>query len=184
MSGAKLYTRFEIPDPAQPVEDSLFGPSAELRPYSPQPVNPASVIGMGVHGWDLAGTYGMGGPAFFALRLDAGWLVIALWGAMEWMTADSRLLADMFHADENRPLPWVSEQGDWLAIRLDGRSIAELDIQPDALRIVLDNGFTMQIDPSPDTRPVHFGDKSPRAFAPDDDLRRSVFISPTTELWI
>lgn len=184
MSGAQLYTSFEIPDPAQPIEDSLFGPTGVLRPYKPAPVDPASVRGMAIHGWDLAGTYGMGGPAFFALRLDAGWLVVALWGAMEWMTADGRLLADIFHNDEGRPVPWVSEQGDWLAPRLEARTIADLDIQPHALRIVLDNGFAIAIDPSPETRPLHFGDKSPRAFGPDDDLRRSVFLSPTTELWV
>ena len=40
------------------------------------------------------------------------------------------------------------------------------------------------IDADPATRPVFAGNKHPRAFAPDDDLRRAVFLSPTTELWV
>lgn len=184
MSGAKLYTQFEIPDPDVAIEGAIFGPSGELRPYRPSPVDPGAVQGMAIHGWDIAGTYGMGGPGFFALRLDAGWLVVALWGAMDWMTAEGRLLSDMFHADAGRSLPWVSEQGDWLAPRLEGRRLATLEIGRQTLRIALDDGFDIRIEEDPAGRPAFAGNGEPRAFAPEDDLRASVFVSPTTELWI
>ncbi len=184
MSGAQLYTTFEIPDPDVAIEAAIFGPSGELRPFRPPPVKPEHVEGMAIHGWDNAGTYGMGGPGFFALRLDAGWLVVALWGAMDWMTAEGRLLSDMFHTDHQRPLPWVSEQGDWLTPRLEGRRLAKLEVQPHAMRIVLDDGFTIRIEEHPSVRPVFAGNGEPRAFAPADDLRPSVFLAPTTELWI
>jgi len=186
MSGAKLYSRFEIPDPATVLEDAIhgIGPSGDLKPFSPAPVQPGQVEGQAVHGWGYAGTYGMGGPGFFALRLDAGWLVVALWGAMDWMTAEGRLLSDMFHTDHGRPTPWVSEQGDWLAPRLEGRRLATLEVERHALSFVLDDGFTIQIEKDPSGRPAFAGNGQPRAFAPDEDLRTAVFLSPTTELWI
>lgn len=130
------------------------------------------------------GTYGMGGPGFFGLRLGDRWLVVALWGAADWMLAQGRLVGDVFYDVEGGPQAWIGSDFDELSPRILGRLLSALEVQPHSLRIVFDDGFEIVIDPNPESRPILYGSKEPRAFAPEEDLRKSVFLAPTDVLWV
>src|SRR5208337_1947994 len=127
------------------------------------------------------GTYGMGGPGFFGLRLGSEWLVNAIWGAGEWITAQGRCLADSFHQNYGRPSPWLSSDGE-LDTHMVGQKVRSIDVQRHSVRIVLENEFDLTIEESPDGRPLLEGVKKPRRFTDDDDLRRAVFLAPTIEI--
>lgn len=183
-----LVSKFQIPDPARPIpeaERSVMGPSAHLKPFYPTLLEPRSIAGRRIDDVTTsAGTYGMGGPGFFALLLGKDWLVISLWGAAAWMTCDSRLIEDLFHKDASRPEPWIGRGIDAFQDHIVGRTIEDIDIAPASLRIALSGGADLAIDADPLTRPLFAGNLQPRAFTADDDLRRAVFLAPTTELWV
>jgi len=126
----------------------------------------------------------MGGPGFFGLRLDGDWLVIAIWGAGEWMRAGGRAILDEFYEDYGRSKPWVSNDFDELSDTILGRMLSSVEVDKHFLRISVDGAPDLVIEESSDSRPVFEGTKEPRAFAADDDLRRVVFIAPTDELWV
>lgn len=127
----------------------------------------------------------MGGPGFLALELEEAWLVVALWGAASWTTCQGRLVEDMFWKDEGRPRPWIDEEsGDALGPKIVGQIVKSVDVTRTSLRIALSGGYDLTIAEDPATRPIFAGNKQPRAFAPDDDLSRAVFLSPTIELWV
>jgi hypothetical protein len=180
--------KFEIPNPARPIPNAAeLSPSGELVPFEPAPFDAAQLAGRSIDDFVAnVGTYGMGGPGFVALQLGQQWLVIALWGAAAWMTSQGRLIEDLFHEDAGRPPPWIDpETGDnLLRERLIGHTIESIAIDRRALRIGLSGGYDLTIAEDPATRPVFAGNKEPRAFAPDDDLRRAIFLSPTIELWV
>lgn len=178
--------QFQIPDPRRPIPNaSAMAPSGALAPFHPPLLQRAQIAGRRIDQLTTrAGTYGMGGPGFFALRLGVDWLVIALWGAATWMTCRNRLIEDMFHDTANRPAPWIDDPRDDLSPALVGQTVTDIDVGPASLRIDISGGHDLTIAADPAARPVFAGDKQPRAFAYDDDLRRAVFLSPTTELWI
>lgn len=78
-----LITTFRIPA-GQPIPDEEqgdFGPSAELVEFKPEPVSENDLAGRRVDEVTTnAGTYGMGGPGFFGIRLGE-----QIWGAGEWL---------------------------------------------------------------------------------------------------
>lgn len=185
-----LYTRFKIPDKARRSWFSWIwrlGPSAPLIDYTPAPLRAEEVVGRSViqcvcH----AGTYGMGGPGFFAMELerDRQWLVIAIWGAGDWILVEDRLVSDSFHAQHGRPAPWIHGGVDELTPLLSAAAIERVFVGQHQLKVGFTGGISMVIDPSPARRPIYEGSGEARAFEPDDDLRRSVFLAPTLELWI
>jgi hypothetical protein len=130
----------------------------------------------------------MGGPGFFGLRLGSEWLVIAIWGAAEWMSARGRQVGDPFHSDYGRDRPWLADWDracpDELSVHLVGQSIVSVSIERHALKILFENGFDLTIDESPDRRPIFQGNGEPRRFKDNDDLRRAVFLAPTVEIWV
>lgn len=182
-----VYT-FEIPDLSRPIANATeMSPSGELIPFHPAPLDPALVIGRHISDVAInAGTYGMGGPGFFALRLGREWLVIALWGAASWMTCQGRLIDDLFSDTESRGAPWIvgGDGIEPIVYELNNKIIEQITIERDSLRILISDGYDLTIDPDPATRPVFAGNKQPRAFAPEDDLRCAIFLSPTLELWV
>jgi hypothetical protein len=126
----------------------------------------------------------MGGPGFFGLRLDDSWLVIAIWGASNWMRAGGRAIEDELYEDYGRSKPWIPDDFDELADAIIGRTLSSVEVDKYYLRISLDGGRDLVIEESSDSRPVFEGTKKPRAFTADDDLRRAVFIAPTDELFV
>lgn len=184
---AMLDARFEIPDPALPRrEREGVAPSQPLVPFHPKPLAADEVAGRRIEAVSIyVGTYGMGGAGFFGLHLDGGdWLVIALRGAASWMEAEGRAVEDFFYQDHKRPRPWITDDNDELGPRMAGRRITSLAVEPHALALKLDDGFTLSIDRDPAGRPIFEGSKEPRAFAAQDDLRRNVFLAPTDEIWV
>jgi hypothetical protein len=179
---------YQIPDPERPVpraERGWCGPSGELISFRPEPLDPIAVAGRRVDELvRCAGTYGMGGPGFVALRLASEWLVIAIWGAAEWITCRGRLMEDDFWEEERRPRPWITDDADELSPMIEGGVIETTKIARHHLRITFDRGCDITIDESPDSRPEHPGPGGPRAFGESDDLRKAVFLAPTTEIWV
>jgi hypothetical protein len=126
----------------------------------------------------------MGGPGFFGLRLGEEWLVVAIWGASEWIVADGVLIQDYFFADYGRPKPWITDEVDNLSPNLVGTKIESLELHQRSMRISFSNGMLLEIGEAAEGRPLLEGNKQPRAFLEDDDLRKAVFLSPTTEIWV
>ncbi len=181
---------FEIPDLSRPIPEDVrtdMSPSGELVAFIPPLLDPDGLVGRRIDDMSCnAGTYGMGGPGFFALDLGGEWLVICLWGAASWMTCQDRLIEDFHYDTADRPMPWIDPgTGDnLLRERLIGHAIESVQVERQSLRIALSGGYDLTIAADPATRPVFACNKQPRAVAPDDDLRRAVFLSPTIELWV
>jgi hypothetical protein len=182
---AHVICEYEIPDRDQPipVNERGLGPSGRLRPFAPPPISAEAVIGRTVEEiCPYVGTYGMGGPGFFGLRLGLEWLVIAVWGAGEWMVSQGRCVEDSFH--DNRPRPWLAGESDELSVELVGQRIRSINVRRHSLRIVFENEVDLTIEETSDHRPLFEGTKEPRQFTDDDDLRRAVFLAPTIEIWV
>ena len=187
MADSSLISGFEIPDPARPIAegDRGLGPSGKLIPFEPDRLQASQVVGRRVDEIvPYIGTYGMGGPGFFGIRLENEWLTIAIWGAGEWITVDGLLIQDMRFRHYGRPEPWINESGDRLSPALVGSTIIAIAVNPRALVISFSNGLSMSIDEPPEYRPIFEGTKQPRKFVDGDDLRNVVFLSPTAEIWI
>jgi hypothetical protein len=129
------------------------------------------------------GTYGMGGPGFFGLRLGDEWLVIAIWGAASWVQVDGRIVEDVFWDTNGWPRPWITNEGDELSRLLVGQHITSFELAEHSLTVGI-GGRTLSISESPEGRPMLEGSKEPRSFEPGDDLRKAVFLSPTIEIWV
>jgi hypothetical protein len=78
---------------------SCFVKSTGARPSTLRDTGIDRIIHRTIIDWaPYMGTYGMGGPGFFGLRLEQTelfpdeWMVLTLWGAMEWLTIDDRWL--------------------------------------------------------------------------------------------
>lgn len=186
-----ILDKYEIPDPAllSPGNDPGMRPSAPLIAFRPRPVSAHDVLGKVVQEISpRVGTYGMGGPGFFGLRLGREWLVVAVWGASDWMTARGRHVGDSFHENYGRPRPWladsISENPDELSPHLLGRTISSIEVEKHSMRIEFDNGFDLTIAKAPDERPIFEGSREARRFADNEDLRRAVFLAPSTEIWV
>lgn len=184
-----IITKFEIPDTRGHFADEERGldPSAGLIPFSPPPLDPGKVLGRVVREiCTYIGTYGMGGPGFFGLRLDNEWLVISIWGAAEWLLVDDRLVMDSYGEKYKRPAPWMATDADTLALdqRIVGSAIVAMNIQKRTLDVRFSSGAIMVIDESPSRRPIREGSQEPRILLPDEDLRQAIFLSPTTEIWV
>lgn len=185
---SSLGSDFEIPDPSKPIpedERGIVGPSGYLMPFVPNALSAEQVTGREVNEvLTHVGTYGMGGPGYFGLRLGEEWLVVAIWGAGEWIVADGILIQDHFFDNYGRPRPWITEDTDNLSPKLIGSTITSLELSQHYMLISFSNGMSLVIDGSAEDRPIFEGTKRPREFMADDDLRKAVFLSPTAEIWV
>ncbi|MEP1698828.1 MAG: hypothetical protein ABJJ69_20050 [Paracoccaceae bacterium] len=185
---SSLGSNFEIPDPSQPIpedERGAVGPSGHLIPFVPNALSPEQVKGRQVDEvLPSVGTYGMGGAGYFGLRLGEEWLVVAIWGAGEWIMAEGILILDHHFDKYGRPRPWITQESDDLSPKLVGSKITALELNQHSMRISFSNGMSLDIDESGEDRPILEGTKAPRAFMADDDLRKAVFLSPTAEIWV
>jgi hypothetical protein len=126
----------------------------------------------------------MGGPGFFGLRFNREWLVVSVWGAATWIHCDDRIVEDTFYEKYGRRVPWITNTRDELSPRVVGSDIHALRVSRDSMSIQLSSGAELVIEETPERRPILEGSKESRAFAPDDDLRQGVFLSPTAEIWV
>jgi hypothetical protein len=188
---AHVIYDYEIPDLDQPIpaDERGLGPSGHLQPFAPPPISAEQVIGRTVEEiCPHVGTYGMGGPGFFGLRLGSEWLVIALWGAGDWMVSQGRCVQDSFYDNYGRPRPWIvnwpTDESDELSAQLVGERVSSIDVRLHSLRIVFENELDLTIEETSERRPLFEGIKQTRQFNHDDDLRRAVFLAPTIEIWV
>jgi hypothetical protein len=187
---AHVIYDYEIPvDQPLPKNERGLRPSGRLQPFAPPPISAEQVIGRTVEEvCPYVGTYGMGGPGFFGLRLGPEWLVIAVWGAGEWMISQGRCVEESFHNNYGRPRPWLADwlagESDELSVQLVGERIRSIDVRRHSLRIVFENEVDLTIEETSYHRPLFEGTKEPRQFSDDDDLRRAVFLAPTIEIWV
>ena len=130
------------------------------------------------------GTYGMGGPGFFGLKLGKEWLVFAIWGAGDWIRVNDIFVEDPYFEKYERPEPWLHDGTDTLSSKLVGTEISSIEIHRHSMAMSFSNGMSLTIDEAPESRPIFEGNKRYREFLEDDDLRKAVFLAPTTELWI
>lgn len=183
---SSIRYRFKIPDPSKPLPGDVppWGPTCELVDFEPPFLTAGMVIGRTVDEIRTqVGTYGMGGPGFLGLRLGGEWLVIAIWGAASWAQVDGRIVEDVFWDKNGRPRPWITGEGDELSGVLVGRPITSFEVARHSLAARIGER-TLSVTESPESRPILEGNKEPRSFEPADDLRRAVFLSPTTEIWV
>jgi hypothetical protein len=181
-----LRYKFKIPDPTKPLLGDIppWGPFCELVEFKPPPLTADMVVGRTVEEiCTFVGSYGMGGPGFFGLRLGSEWLVIAIWGAASWVHVDGRIVQDVFWDRNEWPLPWITREGNELSKELVGQPITSFKVAKHSLIIEI-SGRTLSISESPEGRPIFEGSKQPRSFEQDDELTRAVFLSPTIEIWI
>jgi hypothetical protein len=181
-----LRYKFKIPDTSKPLPGDVppWGPTCELVEFKPPSLTSDKVVGRTVDEiCTCVGTYGMGGPGFFGLRLGDEWLVIAVWSAASWVQVDARIVQDVFWEKNRWPRPWITQHCNELAGVLIGQAIASFEVTKHSLTVGI-GGRTLAITESPKSRPIHEGSKKPRSFAWADDLRRAVFLSPTAEIWV
>jgi hypothetical protein len=179
-----LIYKYEIPDPKRPLKKrTAMGPSGKLIPFRPDPADPSKVIGREIAGWiPYAGTYGMGGPGFVGFNLNGEWLIIAIWGAAAWIRLDGRLLEDIFSDRHGRKPGWNAEPEEIRHNLFTGRHFAEFQVERTSVIARLDDDRVLSISEDPADRPPFEGNGQPREIGPNDDLRRVVFLAPTTEI--
>ena len=185
-SMTSMRYRFQIPDPTKLLPGPVppWGPTCELVDFKPQTLTAEKLVGRTIDEiCTIVGTYGMGGPGFFGLRLGDEWLVISIWGAASWVQVDGRIVQDVFWDKNGWPRPWITKDHNELDEVLVGQVITSFEVTKNSLTIGI-SGRTLSITESPKSRPIHEGSKQPRSFEQGDDLRRVIFLAPTTELWI
>ncbi len=183
----KLRTKFEIPDPTRPIPESerKLGPSGHLIPFTPKRLDPSIVVGRELEEiCPYVGTYGMGGPGYFGFRFDKDWLVIAVWGAADWLVAGDRHVGDSFYDNYGRPMPLLYDDHDELSPQIIGQKLSYVEVKEKSFAMLFENGMKIEIEEAPDNRPLMEGTKEMRKFAEADDLRDAVFLSTTTEIWV
>lgn len=183
---SSLRYEYKIPDTSKPLSGDVppWGPTCELVNFEPHALTAELIVGRTVgEVCTCVGTYGMGGPGFFGLRLGHEWLVIAIWGAASWIQVDGRIVQDVYWQRNGMPRPWMTDQGDELTELLVGQPITSFVVAKHSLTVGIGR-LTLSISESPEGRPILEGNKKPRCFKKADDMKRAVFLSPTIELWI
>jgi len=126
----------------------------------------------------------MGGPGFLGFQLATEWLIVAISGADMWIRLDGRLLDDTFSEKHGRPSGWSAEPLQVRRSLFIGRHFVTFEVNRRSLNAVLDNGRWLALAEDPADRPLFEGNGKPRALKAKDDLRKVVFLAPTTEIWV
>jgi hypothetical protein len=169
----------------------------EYVPETMREVDIIRITDRWVRGWSAnLGSYGMGGPGFFGLKLaDTGdypeeWLVLRLWGACNWLLLDGQWVEahpNQYHIQE----PLYSNYGgdeDWdhMAERVVGSQITDVVIQQYYSKIVLALGlekYMLEIPQDTSLLSLYGGTMEPRVWNPDEDQRDAWIISHG-DLWV
>ena len=175
---------FKIPDKSKPIKRKdhvKCGPWFELVDFTPDVVNAEELIGRKVHEISrYVGTYGMGGPGFFGFRLDSEWLVIAIWGAATWIQFNGRIIEE----PANVIRPRFSSGREEFAPYGDAREIQMLTITRFSFEISIGQDYRYSLSEPSEDRSESMGAGRQTLFEMNVDLRKSVFLSPTGEIWI
>ena len=138
------------------------------------------------------GSYGMGGPGFVGVKVrgsDASvcWLVVAVWGAAEWLTVDGSPCCEGYFEDERELME--KEQGRALPSLLELKGSVIDAIEVNGREFLLDlsaGGSTHQLRLLADSSslPVFRGSKEPRIMQQDEDIRDAIIVSRRANLWL
>lgn len=169
----------------------------EYVPETLREVDITRITGRWVRGWSASlGSYGMGGPGFFGLRLAESeeypeeWLVLRLWGAGNWLLMDGQWVeAHPNQYQIREPLYsnfGAGEEWDRMAERVVGAQISEVQIAQDHSVIVLALGmekYTLEIPQDTSRLPLYGGTMEPRVWNAYEDQRDAWIISHG-DLWV
>lgn len=169
-----LYTKFEISGAYDPTSEEDVGPFQPINPvtFIPEPLLPMQVIGKEIIDFTCnGGSYGMGGPGFFGLELEnSRWLMVALWGAADWLELGVRSLSK-----------YDKKELESLLVR---QKITDIRVERNSMEIVLSNQQKLILDKDPLTRSRLLGNGGLRKFKDHENLQEAVFVSPTPLLWV
>lgn len=116
------------------------------------------------------GSYGQGGPGFFGLKCKRGsgsfWIVFPLWGAVEWLTLDGKLIDS--------------------AKALHGGSIQSIGFADDRATITIrgtDSSHVIELRRDGSTVPPWRGSGKKRSFGAGESLEDAIVMSRRANLW-
>lgn len=146
------------------------------------------IVGRRIAEWSAyCGTYGMGGPGFFGLRVEATsdypeeWLILRLWGAPDWLNVNGRWLEANpgQYSAENRPLHsnFANAKWDEFSALVCGKSITGFELKRSSFTLAV--GETLiSLSEDPSTRPVYAGTGEQRTVSEQDDLGQAWIMAP------
>lgn len=163
----------------------------ENMPKTLKEVGTTRIIGRWVRGWSAnLGSYGMGGPGFFGLRLAENadfaeeWLVLRLWGACNWLLLDGQWVEahpNQYHIQEPLYSNFSGEETwDHMKERVAGAQITEAQFEHYYSKIVLTLGvaeYTLEIPKDASLLSKYGGTMQPHEWNPDEDQRDAWIIS-------
>jgi hypothetical protein len=162
------------------------GPSVpSLRSLSVEAIVGRRIVSVSTH----VGTYGMAGPGFLGLNLEASelrpmeWLVLCLWGATEWCLFDGKPV----ESNRRSRLDEVGSRS--FAFAVTGKQIVTASIADKCCELVFGvapGSPTHRLEIPMDTSrlPVYAGSGRRRRLAPSDSLLDAWVLSPTDLLYV
>lgn len=131
------------------------------------------------------GSYGQGGPGFFGLKCEKGsgsfWIVFTLWGAVDWLTLDGKL---MEHGDHETTRPARAPANAPASIL--GGTIQSVDFMDDRALIALrcaDSTRMIELRRDGATVPPWGGSGEKKSFGADESLEDAIVTSRRADLW-
>ena len=173
----KIVTIVGIDDPNNPINEERgpFCPFHELTYIDTEPLNPEKVpLTKVVNATVRAGTYGMGGPGFFALDFESGErLLMTLWGAEDWLTLNGVLISKM---QTHLAFRFRKKTLNNVVV---GQSIRAFQIRKHSFWMLLSDSIELEI-----TEEVGERDRN-RMLEQDEDLRRAFVVLPKVyTIWV
>ncbi|MEP6776769.1 MAG: hypothetical protein ABJA50_14335 [Chloroflexota bacterium] len=167
--------------------------------YKPQTLGEVGldrIIGRSVTEWSAnLGSYGMGGPGFFGLRLSAAreypeeWLVLRVWGACCWLLLDGKWIEahpNQYHVQ----VPLYSNFGpgeDWdhVSDKLVGTTLQNALVEPDASVFYLAGAevHKLELPNDPSLLSLSGGTMQPREWLPGES-QLDAWIIAHGDLWV
>lgn len=162
------------------------------RPPATLAAHSCEFLGRRVRAIDLClGSYGMGGPAFFGLRFDDGWIVYRLWNAASWLTLNGKLISESLALfPEERQA--IGEQNLVSARELIGTQLRAVECGGAQYDLVFANGMgelgvgelRMSLRRDGATVPCFRGTGCRKVFAKSESLEEAIIVSRTARLWL
>ena len=166
------------------------------RPPTLAEVGPERITGRKITAWSPSlGSYGMGGPGFFGLRLAANdaspdeWLVLRVWGAACWLLLDGKWIEahpNQYHVQA----PLYSnfgpgEQWDLVTDKLVGSVLEAINIEEDALAFQLTGAASHILEMPADSSllSLYGGTMQPRIWQANEN-RLDAWVISHGDLWV
>jgi hypothetical protein len=182
-SSPRLKARVLRPDKERGIVYAWHGRHRE-RPPRLRDAGVGRCLGRKVLKWNaMLGSYGMGGPGFFGMRLEKSqefpeeWFTLTVWGAGDWLLVNGRwVTSHPRYYDIQKPL-YLAVDGryqDGVAPLLVGAVIESVQLEPTQIVLTLMKGIektTVTLPKNTDLLPKLAGIDQPRAWKPGEDVR-------------